>query len=271
MKALLFSIMRVAVAVYAGLLLVLAGCQRRMLYYPTRSAEVQIVQMAALDGLEPWRAEDGTLIGWRPSELERDQDVLLVFHGNAGFAAHRGYFVHGFSPSLAVYLFEYPGYGARSGRPSEPAFFAAGAEALQQIRTEHEGRILLGGESLGSGVACYLAGTYPDQVDGLFLSTPFNSLVDVARSHYPIFPVRWLLRDRYESAVYLKNYHGPIAFLLAERDEVIPMRFGRKLHDGYHGPKRIWLQAGRSHNTLDYDAHRSWWDEVLDFLLTPEP
>lgn len=267
----IFVLIRVVALVYVGLLLVLAGCQRGMIYYPTRAGESDAMAMAATDGLKPWRNGDGDIIGWRSSRAPDDADALLIFHGNAGFAAHRGYLVRGFEPDFAVYLFEYPGYGARGGKPSEKAFYAAGEEALDQLREERAGRVFLGGESLGSGVATHLAGAHPDRVSGLFLITPFSSLVDVARSHYPIFPVRWLMRDRYESAKHLETYDGPIAVLLAGRDEVVPARFGQKLYDGYDGPKKIWIQEDRSHNTLDYSPTRVWWNEVAEFLKTTAP
>ena len=259
-------IARIIVLVYVGLVLFLAGCQRAMIYYPTRATEIDAKQLAATDGLEPWRNADGDIIGWRSRHTADDTDAMLVFHGNAGFAAHRGYFVHGFAPDMAVHIFEYPGYGTRAGRPSEKKFYSAAEDALKQLREERDGRIFLGGESLGSGVATHLAGTHPDLVAGLFLVTPFSSLVDVARSHYPIFPVRWLMRDRYESAEHLRTYDGPIAVVLAERDEVVPARFGQKLYDGYDGPKRLWVQEGRTHNTLDYSPAAAWWGEVVAFL-----
>lgn len=262
----IFVLVRISVLVYVGLILVLAGCQRGMIYYPTRASESDTSAMAAIDGLAPWRNADGVIIGWRPERPNAGKDRLLVFHGNAGFAAHRGYLAQGFERHFAVYLFEYPGYGAREGKPSEKAFTAAATDAFMQLRRETDGRIFLGGESLGTGVAAHLAGAHPDQVAGLFLITPFDSLVAVARSHYPVFPVGWILRDRYESAKHLETYQGRLAVLLAEHDEVIPARFGQALYDGYDGPKQLWIQTGRSHNTLDYSRGGHWWNEVAAFL-----
>ncbi len=262
----LIVLVRVVALVYIGLVLVLAGCQRAMIYYPARASESEAMVTAAGEGMSPWRNDDGDIIGWRSRTASDDADAILIFHGNAGFAAHRGYFARGLYPEFTVYIFEYPGYGTRSGRPSEPNFYAAAEDAVKQLSDEHDGRIFLGGESLGSGVATYLAGTQPDHIAGLFLVTPFTSLVDVARSHYPIFPVRWLMRDRYESARHLENYEGPVAILVAGRDEIVPAKFGQKLYDGYDGPKRIWNQEDRTHNTLDYGAQSPWWDEVVTFL-----
>lgn len=262
----LFILLRMAALVYVGLLLVLVGCQRSMIYYPTQATESQAQELAATDGMKPWRNDEGEIIGWRPERELKGADVMLVFHGNAGYAAQRGYFNQGFSPNIAIYIMEYPGYGTREGRPSEKTFYAAGEEAMKQLGEERSGRLFLGGESLGTGVACYLASAHPERVSGLFLSTPFTTLVDVARSHYPIFPVGLLMRDRYESTEHLKTYDGPVAMLIAGRDEVVPARFGKQLYEEYHGPKQIWLQEERSHNTLNYSPASDWWSEVVTFL-----
>ncbi len=266
MRKTLLRWVRMAAMVYAGLLLVMAGCQRSMMYFPTRCTEPEAVRLAALDGLVPWRTGEGELIGWRRPDAPESGDALLVFHGNAGFAAHRGYFAHGFAPHMAVFLFEYPGYGSRPGKPSEARFAEAASAALAELRRERTGRIFVAGESLGTGVACGLAARHPEDVAGLFLVTPFTRLADVGRSHYPVLPVGLFLRDRYDNAAHLRDFRGPVAFMVAGRDEVIPTRLGLALYEGCAEPKRLWMQPERSHNTLDYSPRSAWWREVAGFL-----
>ncbi len=260
-------IVRIVALVYVGLLLLLAGCQRGLIYYPSRASEDRATAMARADGMEPWRGNEGSVIGWRQVDALDDAPPLLVFHGNAGQASQRGYLAAVFRPEWRVYVMEYPGYGPRSGRPNESAFYAAASEAFDQLRQTYTGRpLFVGGESLGTGVAAYLAGQYPNDVAGVLLITPFTSLVDVARSHYPIFPISLLMRDRYPSRKHLRSYSGPVAFIVAEHDEVVPARLGRQLYEEYHGPKRLWTQDGRDHNTLDYSPLSHWWVEARDFL-----
>ena len=100
------------------------------------------------------------------------------------------------------------------------------------------------GESLGSSFASRLAAENPQSVSGLFLVTPFTCLADVAASHYPFLPVRWMLRERHDAQEYLKAYPGPVAFLIAGRDEVMKNNLGEKLYGQYPGRKRLWTQAG---------------------------
>ena len=169
-----------------------------------------------------------------------------------------------------MFLFEYPGYGARPGSPGEQAFIEAGGQALAQLAPDSRPVFLLG-ESLGSGLACALAARAPQQVAGVFCVTPFARLGDVAAHHYPFLPVRWLLRDRWENSAALRHFPGPLAVLLAEEDEVIPARHGRRLFEDFAGRKRLWLEPGARHNTLDFSPRAAWWREVSDFLLEPRP
>jgi len=106
----------------------------------------------------------------------------------------------------------------------------------------------------------------PEEIDGLILITPFSSLEDVATHHYPFLPVRLLLREHYDNVAALSAYNGPLAVILAGDDEIIPARYGQKLYQSYSGPKRIWIQHGRGHNTLDYTPQAPWWNEMAAFF-----
>ena len=247
----------------------LATLQRQLIYFPSKAGEQDLLQQAARIGVEVWRNEQGSAIGWKPVKEHSALKRMLVFHGNAGYALHREYFVAGFqalSEEWDVFLFEYPGYGARSGRPSEATFKAGAADALESLLRSDTRPIYVLGESLGSGVACYLAGTFPGQVAGLLLVTPFSSLADVAAHHYPFLPVRTLLSDRYDSVEALSHYKGPVAFLLAGSDEVVPTKLGRQLYESYSGPKWLRVEAHAGHNSIPYDPGAAWWGEVSKFL-----
>jgi pimeloyl-ACP methyl ester carboxylesterase len=260
-----------ALAVMLGGIVVFAALQRSLIYFPTRASEQDLLSEAAGQGLGPWRDDSGALIGWQAGEGHVGRR-MLVFHGNAGYALHRSYFVDGFGEpdgGWRVYLFEYPGYGARAGSPSERDIKSAASRALQQLLDEDPHPVYLLGESLGSGVASYLAGEFPQQVAGLLLVTPFTSLVDVAAYHYAWLPVGSLMRDRYDSVAALSRYGGPVAFLLAGRDEIVPAQLGRQLYNGYTGPKLLRVEPGAGHNSLPLHAGAGWWREVSAFLLRP--
>ncbi len=197
---------------------------------------------------------------------------MLILHGNGGHAIMRTYLMDGLGAlregqAWDFYCLEYPGYGSRGGNANQTEIIAAADTAVKELRKDDTRPLYLTGESLGSGVACLLAAKHPRDVRGLFLITPFTSTADVAAGLFPMFPVRLVLQDKYEAAKALKSYSGPVAVLLAGQDENVPTRFGQALFDGYGGSKKLWIQHGAGHNTLDYDPRAAWWGEVSAFLL----
>jgi pimeloyl-ACP methyl ester carboxylesterase len=244
-----------------------------MIYFPLRNTQDALAREAVSQGFEPWQSPDGQLIGYRSlpaTDDPRPPLAILITHGNAGYAMHRADYaplLRAAAPDRAVsiYLLEYPGYGARSGQPSQTDFLAAANEALAQIPAKLP--VILLGESIGTGVASATASTNPDRVAGLLLLTPFDSLANVAQHHYPLLPVRWIMRDKYPSEEWLKNYHGPIAVILAANDTIVPAKFGQKLHDTYAGPKKLITADQADHNDLLHTLPPSAWQEALQFLL----
>lgn len=261
-------------SLFAGSLAMLfAGCERSLIYYPANPPEEQLQRTARSQGLEPWRNDQGERIGWvaRADSEGTERTAVIVFHGNAGHAANRAYYPQGFSAAAGelpwdIFILEYPGYGSRPGSPSESAIKKAARSAVDGLLEEGYSSLFLVGESLGSGVASHLAAELPDRIRGLLLVTPFTSLQDVARSHYPNFVVSMLLSERYDNVEALSRYEGPVAVLLAERDEVVPAELGRRLYESYEGPKKLWVQKGRTHNTLSFDPDATWWSELIEFL-----
>jgi hypothetical protein len=215
--------------------------------------------------MERWKNPSGQTIGWKRMSLLRPaQGQVLITHGNAGCAIDRSDYALAIQQSAALHVFilEYPGFGDRPGSPSERSLFQAADEAFELLVTN--GPVYLLGESLGTGVAAHLAGTYPTNVAGVLLITPYNRLADVAQYRMPIVPVRWLLRDRFPSEEYLRLYHGPVVMLVTTRDEVVPYKFGRRLYDGYAGPKLLQESNNSEHNTIS-DQGLEFWKQVVEF------
>lgn len=69
-------------------------------------------------------------------------------------------------------------------------------------------RIVLMGESLGTGVAIPLAATR--EAAALVVDSPFLSGVDVAAVHYRLLPVRWLMFDQFRSDLVIRGVHIPV-------------------------------------------------------------
>jgi alpha-beta hydrolase superfamily lysophospholipase len=207
--------------------------QRRLIYFPTRVSHAQ------------WADEVRTIFGPKVSVLA-PYDALVIepnagtpvvgtavwFHGNAGLALDRATFVPVFiARGLRLILAEYPGYGARSGVPTESAL-VADASALYETVVQRYGHqpLVLVGESLGGGVAVQVAARSPRPPSRLILLTPFLSVTETAARVYWFLPAaRYLVRDRFDSVGQLSNYAGPIAILVAGRDQVVGASQGREL------------------------------------------
>jgi pimeloyl-ACP methyl ester carboxylesterase len=185
-----------------GALVMLTALQRQLIYFPSKAPAEVLSELASRMGLQTWRDNAGEAIGWKTSGDPNARYRMLVLHGNAGYALNRGYFVTGLRAlgnQWDVFLFEYPGYGAREGTPSEANFKETATQALEVLLAVDSRPVFITGESLGSGVASFLASNFPTEVAGLLLVTPFSSLADVGAHHYPFLPVRTLLNERYDS------------------------------------------------------------------------
>lgn len=248
------------------LLLCLAGCawQRRLIYFPTKLDSRVADQMAAKEKFQPWRNPAGEIIGWKlPGKLPLAGNVLIV-HGNAGCALNRDYIARPIHEASAcdVYVLEYPGYGARGGSPSMKSLLDAGEEAFDLLPKDSP--IYVVSESLGTGVAAHLAKVRENRLSGLMMMAPYNNLADVGARQMPFLPVRLILRERFNPQEWMKEYRGPVSFLIAGADEVIPSDLGLKLHHGYAGPKRLQVVERARHNDIAAQSS-SWWKETFSF------
>ena len=260
-----------AVSLIVPMAFMLGGCQNMVVYFPARAPESQLESQAAELGLVAWSRPGEGRIGWRRSSPYESADRVVLFHGNAGHALHRAPFVRGFEglrdQAWDVYLFEYPGFGSRPGRPGDGAFVESAIAAIDALVAEDPDRpVYLVGESIGTGVATQAAAARPDAVPGIMLITPFTSLIDAGRARFPGFLVEAILRDRYDNVRALEEYDGRVGVLIAGRDEVVPPELGRRLYEGYDGPKRLWVDDDAAHNTIDYSPASPWWDEIARFL-----
>ena len=259
------SAVLIVTGLYLVCVLVLALAQRRMMYFPCGTAPSDLQAMAEEAGFRAWRNDDGQAIGWqRQPHPAPAKHCILILHGNAGCAADRFHYADSFQAvaPFDVCILEYPGYGGRPGSPSQTNLLRAAQEGLKHLRDYCA--IYVVGESLGTGVAAWLAGAFPDRIAGLYLVAPYNNMTAVARNHLPLFPVRAILRDKYPASRWLSNYRGPLAVLLAGRDEVIPVELGRNLYETYPGPKKLWIEPNASHNDI-HIPDSNVWKEVVEF------
>jgi pimeloyl-ACP methyl ester carboxylesterase len=255
---------------YSLFVLAAAIFQRRLIYFP-RTIPTALAEPAAAElGFVPWRNTSGQIIGWKLPATSSPVASVLITHGNAGCAIDRGYLanpIHVAAP-VDVYVLEYPGYGSRSGSPDKRSILAAAEEAFGLL-TNGLPKYLVS-ESLGAGVVCYLAKAHPTEVAGLVLFMPYHDLASVAQRKMPWLPAYLLLLDRFNPAECLKDYRGPVKMVLAGADEIIPVESGRRLFEGYPGPKNLQIIPGAHHNDIAGQSPE-WWKEVFSFWQQNRP
>ena len=99
---------------------------------------------------------------------------------------------------------------------------------------------------------------------------PYNNLAEVGARQMPFLPVRLILRERFNPQEWLKDYRGPVSFLIAGADEVIPSDLGLKLHNSYPGPKHLQVIEGARHNDVAAQSS-AWWKETFSFWEQNRP
>jgi len=214
-------------------------------------------------------AADGTrLRGWMRGAATAPQPapapVVLYFGGNAEEVSWTLADEH-WPRDWSIVAINYRGYGASEGRPGEAAL-VADALAIHDaitVRTDVDPRrIVAFGRSLGAGVAVKLAAARP--LAGAILASPYDSLVELGRAHYPLLPVAWLLRHRFDGVADARALSIPLLAIVAERDAIIPHERSRALYDAWAGPKSWLVVPAADHNSLG--LRDAFWSGIGEFL-----
>jgi pimeloyl-ACP methyl ester carboxylesterase len=240
MRRTVLAFVAFALLVYVGLCAALFFFQRSLIYFPQPRSPGSNVATIALqaDGHE-------VLVTTR---AHAGPDALVYFGGNAEDVSWNLPDLSRAFPEHAIYLMHYRGYGGSGGAPSEAALFADALALFDRVHAQHPNVVAIG-RSLGTGVAVHLASVRP--VQRLVLVTPYDSLADIAAGRFPMFPVRWMLRDRFESRTYAPKVSAPTLLIGAEHDEVVPLRSAELLVTRFRpGVARLVVLPGTGHNTV---------------------
>jgi pimeloyl-ACP methyl ester carboxylesterase len=245
LRKVIFSSLAFLAVAYLAACATLFFAQRSLLYFPQprspmTKAATMALPVAGADLVVTVREREGA-------------DALLYFGGNAEDVSYSLALLAAAYPQRAIYLMHYRGYGGSTGSPSEAALVADATALFDAVHASHHD-IMAIGRSLGSGVAIQLASTRP--VTRLVLVTPYASIEELASQQFPYFPVRWLLRDRYESWRYAPQIDVPTLLIVAERDEIIPRASSEALLSHFAADvATLRVIAGVRHNTVSDSPH----------------
>ncbi|MBK6638249.1 MAG: alpha/beta fold hydrolase [Rhodocyclaceae bacterium] len=256
--------MRIAIGLLVGYALLCALVywgQRSLMYFPGRA---DVTKLPA--GLSQGYSSRALVI----EPLDPVRATAILFHGNAGSALDRLFYVDAFARrGIRLILAEYPGYGWRDGPISEQALVDDGAALYSEVRAALPAAqpIFLIGESLGTGVAVQIAARQTRAPAKLILITPYASIREVASGRFRFLPVRWLLKDSFASRDFLPQVRSEITLVIAGADEVLGPQTGRDLAEvaqanAVKSPTVIELN-GAGHNDWVLYVDDPFWDGIL--------
>ena len=203
---------------------------------------------------------------WLPAP--RAATVLLFCHGNAGNISHRlDNLARLRDRGLALFIFDYRGYGRSQGSPSEKGLYLdveAAYQAARERARELGARLVVFGRSLGGIAACRVASR--PEVAGLILESSFPDLGSMAARHFPLPGLGRALSGRFNARADLARARVPLLFFHGDRDDIVPIELGRRLFAAAPGPKSFVTLAGAGHNDTYLVGGESYFQRIDSFL-----
>jgi fermentation-respiration switch protein FrsA (DUF1100 family) len=200
--------------------------------------------------------------GWQPSK-----GAVLISHGNGINLSRTSALAWLWREALgqAVLLYDYPGYGKSSGRPSESRCYAAGEAAWKWLRLDQgvaEREVILVGDSLGGAIAVELACRHPARL--LVLHGAFTSVPDMAQRRFPWYPARYLVHNQMDNESKIGLVQCPVLLTHGTDDSVVPFYQGERLFAAAREPKQFFPLEGRGHGP---PSEEDFFDRLRDFLI----
>ncbi|HEY7501402.1 MAG TPA: alpha/beta hydrolase [Vicinamibacterales bacterium] len=186
------------------------------------------------------RADGARQFGWRMARSPDDLWILYL-HGNASTIASRmnvAHYVRLRELGVNILAPEYRGYHGLSGVPSEASVAADARAGYDYLRTTAHvpaERLVIFGWSLGAAIAVGLASEVDSRA--VVLEGAPASIVDIGQQQYPMFPIRWIIRNPFNAIQRVARIRAPILFLHSPEDTIVPFREGQRLFEAARPPK----------------------------------
>lgn len=244
------------VAGYLVVVLVVFLTQRNMMYVPYQGfpdpaaigvPDMKVIQVTTKDNL--------TLNALYKAPDNPSLPVIVLFHGNGGSIAIRGYRAREFidnSPGYGYLLAEYRGYASNPGKPTEEGLYNDARAYMNWLTLDQkvpQNRIVLYGESLGTGIATQMALEYAD-AKALILEAPYTTMQAVAQKHMFWLPAYWLVMDRYNNVDKVQQVKMPLLVMHGQKDNVVPYEQGLAVFQNAKTDKRLESFSAGNHVDL---------------------
>ena len=230
--------------------------QRNLLYHPKENNYSGDKLIVKIEKVKIKTQDNIRLTSWYHKKDISNYKTILFLHGNAGSLENRIHKINHFNNiNINFLIVAWRGFSGNKGTPTEQGLYEDAASAVRWLKSNgiEEKNIIIYGESLGTAVAVEIAQN--KNFAGIILESPFTSMVDAAKEKYPFLPIKFLLKDKYESDIKIKNIKSPILVMHGEVDNLVPFYMGKKIYDLANEPKYFYFSK--------YDNHMMKYDEKL--------
>ena len=252
----LMLLLLIIASIYFFILIATYIFQRNLLYHPGENnyfgdqltVEIEKVKIKTQDNID--------LLSWYHKKNLNNYKTILFLHGNAGSLENRIHKINHFKDmNINFLLVSWRGFSGNKGKPTEKGLYEDARSAVAWLKSKgvNEKNIVIYGESLGTGIATEIAQN--KNFAGIILESPFTSMIDAGKTKYSYLPVRFLLKDKYESNKKIKNINSPILIMHGKVDNIVPFYMGKEMYELANEPKYSYFS--------EYDNHMMEYNENL--------
>ena len=252
----LVQLLLVFVLIYLFILTSTYIFQRKLLYQPGENNYSGDQLLVDIEEIKILTEDNIELLSWFHKKDLKKYKTILFFHGNAGNLENRIHKINHFKNMKINFLIvSWRGFSGNKGQPTEKGLYKDGKSAVKWLKMKgvEEEDIVIYGESLGTGIAIEIAQN--KNFAGIILESPFTSMVDAGKTQYPYLPVRFLLKDKYESDKKIKKVKSPILIMHGKIDQIVPFYMGKKMYEIANEPKFSYFSK--------YDDHMMEFNENM--------
>ena len=249
-------ILLIFVLIYLFILISTYLFQRNLLYHPSENNYFGDQLLVSVEKVKIKTKDNIELLSWYHTKNNNDYKTILFLHGNAGTLENRIHKINHFKDmNINFLLVAWRGFSGNKGQPTEQNLYEDARSAVKWLESKgiKENNIIIYGESLGTGIATEIAQN--KNFAGIILESPFTSMIDAGKDKYPYLPVKFLLKDKYESEKKIKNIKSPILIMHGKVDNIVPFHMGKKMYELANNPKYSYFS--------EYDDHMMEYNEKL--------
>ena len=222
--------------------------QRNLLYHPEENNYLE--EKIQFDYKEIFIEVDQNikLKSWLIAKDLKKLKTLIFFHGNAGNLFNR---VHKLNVlhelDINILIISWRSFSGNLGKPTEANLYEDARKSVDWLNNQgvKNKDIILYGESLGTGVAVELA--QQNRFNSIILESPYTSMENAAKIYYPYLPVKFLLKDKYDSIKKITKVKIPIFIMHGKKDPIVPFAMGAELFEEANNPKHSFFSENDDH------------------------